>query len=119
GGLGQTARKTCFRPWTFRARQLAKRLGVPVNDHFRSLFGLVPPLKEVTPAAYGRLVKRLKPGVTELMVHPADSRDVKNLWDFQDQLMDDRLAEAALLIDPRFKADLAASGARLIHYGQL
>jgi predicted glycoside hydrolase/deacetylase ChbG (UPF0249 family) len=113
-GLLQVARKALFRPWLVRARGLARGLNVPTNDHFRSPFGLLPAGQRVTLAGLTRLTEHLKPGLTEIMVHPAEGGDVSWLWGDDPDLLADRLTEANILASEEFRQALA--GLRLTTY---
>jgi predicted glycoside hydrolase/deacetylase ChbG (UPF0249 family) len=116
---GQVTKKLAFWPWALRARTRARTAGVPVNDHFRSPFSLFPPLKIIDRQVFNRLLMNLRPGVTELMVHPALEDDGAYLWDFDSRLVTDRAREAAVLSDPWLTERLGAGPARLISYQNL
>lgn len=124
GGLGpaeviRRARKAFLRPWTLRAGRRAKSGRVRTNDHFRSYFGLTPAPRGVGLEGYLRLLAGLRPGTTELMVHPALERDLPGIWGPEAGLQEDRVREAQILLDDRFRRALSACGAELIHYGRL
>lgn len=118
-GLSQRIRKALLRPWTLKAEKQARAGRVPTNDHFRSYFGLTPIPRRLDPESYLCLLAGLRPGVTELMVHPALEMDLPHIWGTDPALQEDRVLEARVLLDPRFGRALAESGAELIHYGQL
>lgn len=61
-------------------------------------------------------IRRLPPGVTELVCHPGYlDDDLRRLSSLQGE----REAELAVLTDPAVKAAVAAAGVELIHYGDL
>ncbi len=117
--LARVGRKLAFKPRALQARAAARRKDLAMNDHFRSPFGLVARRGRIDRASFGRLLENLRPGVTELMVHPALDADAAALWDNDEGLLADRFAEARLLSDPAFKAFLAQLGVEMIHYGHL
>jgi predicted glycoside hydrolase/deacetylase ChbG (UPF0249 family) len=118
-GLVQRARKAILRPWTIRAGKLARAGGLRTNDHFRSYFGLTPAPNRVGLESYLHLLEGLRPGTTELMVHPALEKDLDHIWGSDSHLQEDRVREAQVLLDQRFSQALARCGAELIHYGSL
>ena len=116
GAARQLAKKAAFLPWAVWSRRRARTAGLAVNDHFRSLFGLAP-RSEVSPEAFNRLLSGLKPGLTELMVHPAKGDDGAYLWDFHPRLVADRRLEAEILADPGLAQKIKAAGIQLVNYG--
>lgn len=117
--LGQVVRKQLIRPLCRTARRKSREMSIRTNDHFRSYFGLVPAPSRVGLGAYLKLIDGLKPGNTELMVHPAVGMGDERLWGSDDSLREDRGYEAETLMDPGFKSSLEASGVRLTNYGEL
>ena len=115
----QRTRKQLLRPFCRSARRRCRKQNIRANDHFRSYFGLVPAPARVGLEAYLRLVDGLKPGLTEMMVHPALGMGDIQLWGQDEAIRKDRGYEAEVLSDPRFKSALEASGVRLIHYGEM
>lgn len=61
-------------------------------------------------------VEALRPGATEIMVHPGYAED---LPDAESRLRQSRRAEVEALCDPRLAERIAASNIELIHYGHL
>ncbi len=116
---GQLVRKSFLRPFCFFARRRSRRVNIRVNDHFRSYFGLSPAPEQVSLEACLRLVEGLRPGLTELMVHPALEMGDIQLWGQGEAIRRDRGCEAEVLLDPRFKAALQTPEIDLIHYGDL
>jgi len=115
--LLRAAKKLAFRPLALRARQQVRADGLVHNDHFRSIFGLVPEPERITLQAFRSLLENLRPGVTEIMVHPAWEQDCGHLWD--QGLLQDRLEEARLLTGPELGQALAQEGFRLTNYREL
>jgi len=113
----RAVKKLAFRPLALRARQQVRAGGLVHNDHFRSIFGLVPEPERIDVQAFRPLLENLRPGVTEIMVHPAWEPDCGHLWD--QGLLKDRLEEAWLLAGPELGQALAQEGFRLTNYREL
>lgn len=96
---------------TGRAQATAR--GVVFPDHLTSV--------SLENAASGRtfddLLRGLKPGVTEIYVHPA--HDGPELRAYDPHLADGRAADHALMTDPALPARLADAGATLISFAPL
>jgi len=118
GAARQMAKKAAFLPWALWSRRRARAAGLAINDHFRSIFGLAP-ASEVSPEAFNRLLSGLKPGLTELMVHPAKGDDMAYLWNFHPRLVADRRREAEILADPGLAQRIKTAGIQLVNYGVL
>lgn len=116
GATRQMAKKAAFLPWAIWSRRRARADGLAINDHFRSIFGLVPK-SEMNSETFNRLLSGLKPGLTELMVHPAKGEDGAYLWDFNPPLVADRRREAEILADPQLAQRIKTAGIQLVNYG--
>lgn len=119
GSPSQVLRKTLFRRWirSQRGKLTGRRLAT--NDQLRSPFGFRPPVRPLTIDHYKLLIRNLNQGVTELMVHPAYDRDATELWPSDPALIEDRMAEAAILTDPDLAAFLEEQPLTLINYRDL
>lgn len=117
-GLVQLGRKMNLRFWAAGFRRKAVLAKLRANDHFVSPFGLLPPIRELTPAAFDFLLRKLKPGLTEMMVHPGLGDDLAEVWGGDPQLMTDRRTEARVLCSAGFKAEIDRLGLRLVNFSQ-
>lgn len=117
--LIQLIRKALLQPFCYYTRFKSSKAGILSNTHFRSHFGYIPAPGRVSLDSFLGLLTALRPGVTELMVHPAVNGGDSELWGENPSLRKDRRYEAEILLDARFKEALRNSNIRLINYGEL
>jgi predicted glycoside hydrolase/deacetylase ChbG (UPF0249 family) len=110
--LAKVAQGLIFTWLSRRARRRAEAAGLVCNDH---LFGLCHDGRMTEEHLLG-LVPRLKPGVTEIYLHPALYADEElRRWAPGYR----RQEELAALLSPRVKEALAAAGIRVTDYRQV
>ena len=105
------------------AEALAARLGVPLRHFsqgvaycgdFYGQGGKAEPLSElITPAALGRIIRGLPPGVTELACHPGEDPALRSRY------RDERAVEVATLCDPSVRSVLRDEGIEIISFAGL
>lgn len=95
----------------FPARALAAERGRLYADHTATTWG--SPARET----FGRILARLRPGVTEVFVHPVEDGPELRGYDLREA--DIRVDDHALLTDPELPGVIAAAGARLISFAPL
>lgn len=95
-----------------RQRIKYRRLGMTSSDYF---FGFARG-GCMTTDAWRTLIPRLRPGVTEVMVHPGDDDAVLEAFAGADYSWSE---EMKALTDPELKSRLQECGVELIHYGDL
>lgn len=95
----------------FPGRSLAADRGLLFPDHLTTTWGR--PAK----AAFADILARLRPGVTEVYVHPVEDGPELRAYDPDHPQI--RVDDLALMIDPDTSAMIAAAGAILISFAPL
>jgi hopanoid biosynthesis associated protein HpnK len=113
GGNGGTARVSMVTGLAKRARWLLKQAGFVVPDYF---FGITR-TGDWDSGSMAAAISRLKPGITEFMVHPG--RIDNELEAQKTRLVESRLTELAALVDPDVKKSVQTTGAHLMNFSEL
>jgi hypothetical protein len=95
----------------FPARALAAERGRLHPDHTATTWGR--PSRE----AFTTILSRLRPGVTEVFVHPVEDGPELRGYDLREAQI--RVDDHALLIDPELPGLIAEAGATLISFAPL
>jgi predicted glycoside hydrolase/deacetylase ChbG (UPF0249 family) len=103
-----------------RYRVLLRDWGIPTSDSFLSTFNCLRKDPDHLERALFRELQELRPGVTELMVHPGFSDNLlEQSLDGGQQAALLREEEVRILTDPRLRELLDGGGIRLIDYRAL
>ena len=103
-----------------RYRVLLRDWGIPTSDNFLSTFNCLRKEPDNLERALYRELENLRPGVTELMVHPGFSDDLlESSLDGGHEAALLREEEVRILTDPKLRELLELQGIRLIDYRAL
>lgn len=103
-----------------RYRTLLRDWGIPTSDHFLSTFNCLRKDPGNLERALYRELATLRPGVTELMVHPGYSDDLlESSLDGGHEAALLREEEVRILTDPKLRELLDRHGVRLLDYRAL
>jgi predicted glycoside hydrolase/deacetylase ChbG (UPF0249 family) len=103
-----------------RYRVLLRDWGIPTSDNFLSTFNCLRKEPDNLERALYRELENLRPGVTELMVHPGFSDDLlESSLDGGHEAALLREEEVRVLTDPKLRELLELQGIRLIDYRAL
>jgi len=95
----------------FPGREIAAERGLVFPDHMTSTWG--KPAK----ATFADILNRLRPGVTEIYVHPVEDGPELRAYDPDHPQI--RVDDFALMTDPELPGMIAAAGATLISFAPL
>jgi predicted glycoside hydrolase/deacetylase ChbG (UPF0249 family) len=111
------AKNQVMKALSHRYRVLLRDWGIPTSDNFLSTFNCLRKDPDNLERALTREIENLRPGVTELMVHPGFSDSLlESSLDGGYQAAMLREEEVRILTDPRLREMLAQRGIRLIDY---
>lgn len=102
-----------------KVRRLCAKHSVRTNDHFLSIFGLIP-WEKPQPRHFKLFLSLVGDGVTELMVHPGYyEKLLANFWIGGERQAKEREQELQCLLDPEVKAMAKEQGIDFINYTSL
>jgi predicted glycoside hydrolase/deacetylase ChbG (UPF0249 family) len=111
------AKNQVMKALSHRYRVLLRDWGIPTSDNFLSTFNCLRKDPDNLERALTREIENLRPGVTELMVHPGFSDSLlESSLDGGYQAAMLREEEVRILTDRRLREMLAQQGIRLIDY---
>jgi predicted glycoside hydrolase/deacetylase ChbG (UPF0249 family) len=111
------AKNQVMKALSHRYRVLLRDWGIPTSDNFLSTFNCLRKDPDNLERALTRELENLRPGVTELMVHPGFSDSLlESSLDGGHEAAMLREEEVRILTDPRLREMLGQQGIRLIDY---
>ncbi|MFC1517571.1 carbohydrate deacetylase [Candidatus Margulisiibacteriota bacterium] len=109
-------RKIYLHIYAYKAKRYAKKLKVPCNKHFFSIFGYWPPVFKLKISFYEQLLRKIPEGISEIMCHPAHYEQNDQ---YTTSITHISQQEVLILQDPALKKIIKECNIQLINYNKL